>query len=1225
MDNNRPSGDNNNNWNRGQQQQGGGGGGGVPKVFPIRQPQDLLDFVIQDERLSVVKVYASWCKTCKVFDVRYRKLASQLGDNYNNNDPSSADNPTSKGPVRFAEMQFDDPNNEEMCRLLNATKLPYILMYKGSKGKVADFQCGPAKFQMLIDAVNELVDPEDSSSVATPSTTTTAMGGAAAAGGEQQEWSVVREQQQKRNQALRQEQRATQYGSAGSIVNYPPEDSDGTDERTNTRLKLKDAEISRLYTELSNLRKSFDQRIVQLKASHTEETSSLNDRIMAQTKEYEEERRTLSAQIEDLRREMMEREKSHRADENAISQRLREEMKVKEERYKETLTSLNLRITELEKDLFESRNELQYNTDASSGDVQRLSNHIANLENEINNLTSRNQELEKELIEEKRVVVASTEEASRVLKQLERIKRSEDEERKELMVRIGELEGEIAQREKQMMNMNADVAAANNVGGELLAREMQQELDQLKNKHERERQVMSARIAQLEEELSSAYQSTSSTNNQSVQQLQELRRESERLQDRILEVENEIDERDKLLRTSNKATDILLDNMEAQKREYENELDRTASLVNELEEAITNREEEMGVLQERFDALERMAGELKRREEEREEAEAANAMRMSEMSQQQQQQQAGGMESLQMEREARMAAEQEVGKLMGHLREREEEMTRMQQQQQQEGGGSSEGGNGNNPFGAFGALFGAGGGGDGANVEEANSGWGGSWGGSWQPNNEESMENYEMLKDVLMPDEVSPRGGMGGMGEQSMPRSGMGRSENIWEGAPTGAGQSENIWEGAGLSSFMSSAAEAAAAAASGVGRSENIRDGAGSASSFMGGGATPSPSAASSAFPSTGQLPTPAMAFERRLAENPIVPAGAFGGSKPTASFFSPKSSGNAAAAPSDTPEYYQNAMSNFNNNRNDAPAMPPMASFDQRPTMPSPRGGARPGASENIYAGAGSAFPSSSAPAPSVPMRREEQPPPVAPLPTPAMAFERRLAENPIVPSGAFGGSQPTARFFNPNKPAAPPAPAARGGGGVDYSSPPQASSLPPEDDSQSKWQTLDDYEKKRVAAEAYKAFEKSLEDSRRTSTQKPIKGGSSMGSRAGGGGGGGGSGTNNAATANKAPTATANAAASTKQQNQSSNQMELERKKHQDMVKTAASSAAKEKKKSSGSPPPPKPKSSAPKSNYAPKQKQQQKQQQSAQQIQASAAQASAKRMVREMIVCIPSIII
>ena len=118
------------------------------KIFKIQQPQDLLEFVVADERLSIVKVFASWCKTCKVFDVRYRKLANQLGD-------------LQSGSVRFAEMQYDLPANEEMCKLLNATKLPYILIYKGSKGKVADFQCTPAKFQVLVDTVNDLLSDDD--------------------------------------------------------------------------------------------------------------------------------------------------------------------------------------------------------------------------------------------------------------------------------------------------------------------------------------------------------------------------------------------------------------------------------------------------------------------------------------------------------------------------------------------------------------------------------------------------------------------------------------------------------------------------------------------------------------------------------------------------------------------------------------------------------------------------------------------------------------------------------------------------------------------------------------------------------------------------------------------------------------------------------------------------------------------------------------------------------
>lgn len=101
-----------------------------------------------------MKVYASWCKTCKVFDIRYRKVASQFGDKYNEKTGTLEQ----MGKARFAEMQYDNPNNEEMCKLLNATKLPYILMYKGSRGKVKEFQCGPANVQMLIDSVNELAD-----------------------------------------------------------------------------------------------------------------------------------------------------------------------------------------------------------------------------------------------------------------------------------------------------------------------------------------------------------------------------------------------------------------------------------------------------------------------------------------------------------------------------------------------------------------------------------------------------------------------------------------------------------------------------------------------------------------------------------------------------------------------------------------------------------------------------------------------------------------------------------------------------------------------------------------------------------------------------------------------------------------------------------------------------------------------------------------------------------
>lgn len=92
--------------------------------------------------------------------MRYRRLASQFGDDRSGDGGGGGSAQMTKfGRARFAEMQYDNPNNKEMCQLLNATKLPYILMYKGSKGKVDEFQCSPAEFQHLINAVNELADP----------------------------------------------------------------------------------------------------------------------------------------------------------------------------------------------------------------------------------------------------------------------------------------------------------------------------------------------------------------------------------------------------------------------------------------------------------------------------------------------------------------------------------------------------------------------------------------------------------------------------------------------------------------------------------------------------------------------------------------------------------------------------------------------------------------------------------------------------------------------------------------------------------------------------------------------------------------------------------------------------------------------------------------------------------------------------------------------------------
>ena len=199
-------------------------------------------------------------------------------------------------------MQFDDPNNEEMCRLLNATKLPYILIYKGSRGKIMDFQCGPSDFQQLINAVNEHADATLPNSVA-------AIGQEVSEVEEEQEWRVQQQQQQQQQQ----------------------------DQKNDGIVKQKDQEITRLYKELSNLRKQYDEKIRNLKEEHKYETGELRKEMERQAKQYEEERTRLNAQIKQLTQDMLEREKAYRAGNDGASEQLRRDLKDKEKQYENTL------------------------------------------------------------------------------------------------------------------------------------------------------------------------------------------------------------------------------------------------------------------------------------------------------------------------------------------------------------------------------------------------------------------------------------------------------------------------------------------------------------------------------------------------------------------------------------------------------------------------------------------------------------------------------------------------------------------------------------------------------------------------------------------------------------------------------------------------------------------------------------------------------------------------
>lgn len=125
---------------------------GTPDVFVIKSTNDMIDFLSKDDRLCIIKFYATWCKSCQKFGLRYDKLASIHGDIV---DPKDKTRVLDEGQVRFAEVEFSA--NAKMCRTLGIKRLPYVHFYRGAEGRLAEFAAGPSKFNLVIDKLKELL------------------------------------------------------------------------------------------------------------------------------------------------------------------------------------------------------------------------------------------------------------------------------------------------------------------------------------------------------------------------------------------------------------------------------------------------------------------------------------------------------------------------------------------------------------------------------------------------------------------------------------------------------------------------------------------------------------------------------------------------------------------------------------------------------------------------------------------------------------------------------------------------------------------------------------------------------------------------------------------------------------------------------------------------------------------------------------------------------------
>jgi len=105
-------------------------------ITVIKKQDGLDEFLSADDRICVVKFYAPFCKACRAFGIKFRKLATEKGDRIN-----AAGETIRAGDARFGEIEYS--SNIKLCKSLSVKKFPTVLLFRGGKNseKLSEIVC----------------------------------------------------------------------------------------------------------------------------------------------------------------------------------------------------------------------------------------------------------------------------------------------------------------------------------------------------------------------------------------------------------------------------------------------------------------------------------------------------------------------------------------------------------------------------------------------------------------------------------------------------------------------------------------------------------------------------------------------------------------------------------------------------------------------------------------------------------------------------------------------------------------------------------------------------------------------------------------------------------------------------------------------------------------------------------------------------------------------------
>lgn len=137
----------------------------VAEQTKIQSLQEFRNFITADhelQRYTVVKFYASWCKTCAKFGLKHERLVAKHGDWMQKGEG----NIQRHGSLRFASVEYNS-NTLELFQDLGVQKLPTVQIYDANGDLVAQFDSPYTNFKELSDSVRDIAASRNSVSAST--------------------------------------------------------------------------------------------------------------------------------------------------------------------------------------------------------------------------------------------------------------------------------------------------------------------------------------------------------------------------------------------------------------------------------------------------------------------------------------------------------------------------------------------------------------------------------------------------------------------------------------------------------------------------------------------------------------------------------------------------------------------------------------------------------------------------------------------------------------------------------------------------------------------------------------------------------------------------------------------------------------------------------------------------------------------------------------------------